>query len=169
MRQELLSHTLSGPAGSTIRTTMRISGNEKLAYHFNHRAVLSVSMNPHSCLAICNDGARNIFQGYDRTVWNNRVVGPWVPGLPSRTGRQGHAPESSLHRPSLPGYGDTPPRPLRLRVQRSHAPRPILTHSKVPSGFAIHHFTCLTHRLSRAGLTGFTINQDGRFAMRDAQ
>ena len=164
MRQELLSHMLSVPADSQIRITEWTRGDESLVDHVNRRAVFSVCMNPHRGRAINSDGERDFFPGCGRTVGNNRVAGPCAPGVPGRTRRRADALESTFHHPSLPGRGDKPLRPLWLRVQRRHAPLPILTHSKTSSGFATRQFSCATHWLSREGLTGITKSLDMRYA-----
>ena len=103
------------------------------------------------------------------SVGRDRVAGRDASGLPRRTGCQGDSPELRFHRPRLPCPGAKPFRSLRLRSQRRHAPRPILTHGKAPSGFAKRPFPCLTHWLSREGLTGFTKNRDTFYAMRDVE
>ena len=169
MSQKIFSHTQSGPEGAPMRITERTRGNESLVAYFNHRAVLSVSMNPHRGLSIISDHARNEVPGCGRIVWKTLVGGPCYPMIPSRTGCRANAPASRLQRHSPSGRGKKSLRPLSLRVQPRHVPISVLMRIKAGSSFTIRRILCATRWFAWAGMTGITRNRNTRHAKRDAQ
>ena len=133
------------------------------------RWVLIRPMNGHLDRAIKDDGAGEMFPGRGRAVEIDGAAGRCVSGNPSRAGCQGDAPKSKLHGPGLPGRSDKPLRSLRLRVRRRHAARPVWAQIKALAGFAVRQFPRGIPWRSREGLTGFTINDVGRFDRSDGQ